>query len=1009
MTGDESAFKISVNVLRLLTFGGLALQTGDGSLLSRVRPQRLAILAMLASAGDRGVSRDRLAGVFWPETGEDRARHSLRQALYALRQELGADVVRSDAVLALDRSAIDSDVGDFRAAVAAGERERAATLVTGPFLQGFYLPSSPEFERWVEEERGALAAETSRVLLGLARGAESAGDHDAATEWWRRLTTVDPLSGRNALGYLKALAARGDRAGALAFARAHEEVVRRELETDLDPEIRRLEAELRALPTPPVPRVRVPATAGHVAQRDVDAVAPSPADTPVPRAHAADLPTARHDLRPTVWRRFPMAAALAAGVVLLGLVLGVWDRVARDRAGETGPVFAVGMIREDGVPDTLRIGGVLTDMLATNLARVAGLTVLANTRLFELMLPGQDTLATGYVEAAKRAGATDILQGQLLSGPQWSLAMEVQRVDLRTGLVTGGYRVVARDRYELVDSMTAVIARDLRLRMPTGSVADATTDSPLAYRFYEEGLRAYYQYDNSAARRLMRAALAEDSTMAMAAYYAAVLDLGRDEEVWSRRRALALAARAPERERLTISADLLTEDNDPSAAAVAESLVTRYPTDPRGFEMLAKALTWRGEWPRAVAAIERAVAIDSAAEPAGRQQCRLCWDLNRLAEIYLWWDSLPAAERTARRWLRLRPNDHMPWHFLLRSAAARGDVMGARAYLRRVRGANPFETAESYGLRFAVLSEDHEEVERLVPLVMGSPKDGEALEGRWFWMIALRNLGRLEEALRLARGDPVRDHLVEAVVMLERGNGRRAAALFDSSYVGSRAGWPAARVARYYSWQATRIGMALAAAGDTAAVRRLADTAEYWGQQSGYGRDRVSHHFLRGLLLVAAGRDAEAVERFQQAIHSPTHGFTRVNYEMGKALLRLNRAAEAASVVRSALHGDIDGSNLYVTRTELHELLGQAFAQLGMRDSAAVHYRAVVRAWERADPPYRQRRDQAREWLARNAAVAPAMTAPRAESPRVDTSVFARAWSDRVHGPNWFDEALTPP
>jgi hypothetical protein len=68
--------------------------------------------------------------------------------------------------------------------------------------------------------------------------------------------------------------------------------------------------------------------------------------------------------------------------------------------------------------------------------------------------------------------------------------------------------------------------------------------------------------------------------------------------------------------------------------------------------------------------------------------------------------------------------------------------------------------------------------------------------------------------------------------------------------------------------------------------------------------------------------------------------------------------------VRAALHGDIDGSNLYVTRTDLHELLAQAFDRLTMRDSAAVHYRAVVKAWIRADPLYHTRRDRARAWLA---------------------------------------------
>ena len=129
-------------------------------------------------------------------------------------------------------------------------------MATGPFLDGFFLTGADGFERWVDDERTALTADTTRALLSLARESEGRGDIDDAADWWQRLTHLDPLSGRFALGYLRALAARGDRAGALAFARAHEHVVRRELEADADPEIQRLEAELRAIPSPPAPRPR---------------------------------------------------------------------------------------------------------------------------------------------------------------------------------------------------------------------------------------------------------------------------------------------------------------------------------------------------------------------------------------------------------------------------------------------------------------------------------------------------------------------------------------------------------------------------------------------------------------------------------------------------------------------------------------------------------------------------------------------------------------------------------
>ena len=63
--------------------------------------------------------------------------------------------------------------------------------------------------------------------------------------------------------------------------------------------------------------------------------------------------------------------------------------------------------------------------------------------------------------------------------------------------------------------------------------------------------------------------------------------------------------------------------------------------------------------------------------------------------------------------------------------------------------------------------------------------------------------------------------------------------------------------------------------------------------------------------------------------------------------------------------GEIDASNLYITRTDLHELLAQAFDAAGHRDSAAAHYKAVLTAWRRADPVYQGRRARAAEWLSR--------------------------------------------
>ena len=69
-------------------------------------------------------------------------------------------------------------------------------------------------------------------------------------------------------------------------------------------------------------------------------------------------------------------------------------------------------------------------------------------------------------------------------------------------------------------------------------------------------------------------------------------------------------------------------------------------------------------------------------------------------------------------------------------------------------------------------------------------------------------------------------------------------------------------------------------------------------------------------------------------------------------------------MLRAPLHGALDGSGLYLTRTETHEMLARAFDAAGQRDSASAHFTVVERAWRGADPALATRHAAARRWLA---------------------------------------------
>ena len=111
---------------------------------------------------------------------------------------------------------------------------------------------------------------------------------------------------------------------------------------------------------------------------------------------------------------------------------------------------------------------------------------------------------------------------------------------------------------------------------------------------------------------------------------------------------------------------------------------------------------------------------------------------------------------------------------------------------------------------------------------------------------------------------------------------------------------------------------------------------------------------------------------FLRANYSWTLGYTRVNYEYARCALALGRPRDAIYPLQAALRGGLEGPQLYVTQTELHELLGQALVDAGMPDSARPHYQYVTRMWSGAD----------REFTARHRRAVDSVAGPRIARPR---------------------------
>ena len=354
------------------TLGGMAV-FDDGRPLggNAKQPRRLAVLAVLARAGERGVNRDRLAALLWGEQEEERARRSLNQALYALRQELGSEeAILGTRDLRLNPELIEVDLQAFETARASGAIEEAARLYAGPFLGDFHLPGVPAFARWAEEERAGLAADYRAVLEAAAAAATAREDRGGAVLWWRRLAALDPTDARAAQGLMRALAAAGDVPGALRHAEIFHQMRRDELELPPDPAVEALAERIRrGEETPPPagePARRTGATRPAAPRRRAANHARRSRSAPQPTATSP--PTRRSARRaPGVWPSCCCSACCWSGAGPTG---GAEPPARRrlavlpfENLGDSGDAYFA-----DGVTDELR----------GKLAAVPGLEVVAS-------------------------------------------------------------------------------------------------------------------------------------------------------------------------------------------------------------------------------------------------------------------------------------------------------------------------------------------------------------------------------------------------------------------------------------------------------------------------------------------------------------------------------------------------------------------------------------------------------------------------------------------------------
>lgn len=603
-------------MIQLRTLGRLELMAGEASALRVLpaQPKPLALLAYLAIATPRGPQRrDALLALFWPELGDDEARRALRQALHRIRYHVGDALLRTerDGHVGLADDGAWCDAIAFERELDAGHTEGALALYQGAFFDGVFVSDvSPDFEQWVDVVRTRLSARAATAADTLACHARNAGDRSAALAWAMRASRLAPDDEKYLRSLMTALAADGDRAGALRAHHAFTDRLAEEFDAEPEDETTVLATSLRAAVALPPPTIAAP-------ERE-PMPAPESTSEPEPSVIASSTAAQRTRLR---HRRWWIAGAAAAFVLIL-TVLGAY------RANRAPASIASILLADfrNHTRDSL-LAGAVTEALRADLSQSRRTRVMSRTQvqtvLDRMRQPNGDIGSDAIVrEVAERHGVTALVTGDVSSlGAGYTVSTELTSV--KDGEVLLSLRESAADSSGLLAAVDRVSERlrraigESRWSMHSTPPLEAVTTSSLqALRLYSQAIRVGDQEGNSQrAVEILRQAVVLDTTFAMAyrklgIYYREMgLRAAADDAL---AHAFRNRAHLPELERLHTAGSYFSNAAIPdSAIDTYRALLAIYPNDMRALNNLGDVYMDLREYGRGESLFHKSIEADS--------------------------------------------------------------------------------------------------------------------------------------------------------------------------------------------------------------------------------------------------------------------------------------------------------------------------------------------------------------------------------------------------------------
>lgn len=218
----------------------------QGHTLTVPRRQTRGLLYYLA-AQDRPSPREDICFRFWPDVPEREARRNFSRLFTHLRRALPSPdlLLAHGEEIATNPGLVWSDAGAMgclqRRAEASHDLHHlveAADLYGGPFLHGFSLPDSPEFDEWATRTRAIHEQAHLRILRELMEAHAGHQDYRSAIATAERYLLIDNTAEEVHRRLIHFHAARDDHSNAIRVFEECARIMREELGVDPGPETR---------------------------------------------------------------------------------------------------------------------------------------------------------------------------------------------------------------------------------------------------------------------------------------------------------------------------------------------------------------------------------------------------------------------------------------------------------------------------------------------------------------------------------------------------------------------------------------------------------------------------------------------------------------------------------------------------------------------------------------------------------------------------------------------------